>query len=67
VAVGLLVDGLEVAAQLGDETPGSHRNPKPTPEVTGGQHIAHDGLVLGLQEAAWERISAPWASTSPNW
>src|SRR6202167_2838332 len=48
VAVGLFVDDLEVAAQLGDELLAGHRT-RATPEVTGGQHIAHDGLVLGLQ------------------
>src|SRR3984885_10224079 len=46
--VGLLVDDLEVAAQLGDELLAGHRT-RATPEVAGGQHIAHDGLVLLLQ------------------
>src|ERR1700756_2077521 len=46
--VGLLVDDLEVTAQLGDELLAGHRT-RAAPEVTGGQHIAHDGLVLGLQ------------------
>src|SRR6201994_2885863 len=48
VGVGLFVDDLEVAAQLGDELLAGHRT-RTTPEVAGGQHIAHDGLVLGLQ------------------
>src|ERR1700733_9666160 len=48
MSVGLLVDDLEVAAQLGDELLAGHRT-RAAPEVTGGQHIAHDGLVLGLQ------------------
>src|SRR5580692_9830755 len=48
VAVGLLVDDLEVATQLGDELLAGHRT-RAAPEVTGSQHIAHDGLVLGLQ------------------
>src|SRR5258708_19711228 len=47
VAVGLFVDGLEVAAQLGDELLAGHRTPAP-PEVTGGQHIPHHGLFLPL-------------------
>ncbi len=64
--VGLLVDHLEVATQLGDELLAGHRT-RAAPEVTGSQHIANDGLVLGSKEAAWERIIAPWASTSPNW
>src|SRR6516165_3158102 len=50
VLVGLFVDDLEVAAQLGDELLAGHRT-RTTPEVTGGQHIAHDGLVLGLQRS----------------
>ena len=48
VGVGLLVDDLEVATQLGDELLAGHRT-RTTPEVTGSQHIAHDALVLGLQ------------------
>ena len=48
VLVGLFVDDLEVAAQLGDELLAGHRT-RATPEITGSQHIAHDGLVLGLQ------------------
>src|SRR6202044_562119 len=48
VAVGLFVDDLEVATQLGDELLAGHRT-RAAPEVTGGQHITHDGLVLGLQ------------------
>src|SRR6201996_4517469 len=48
VGVGLFVDDLEVATQLGDELLASHRT-RATPEVTGSQHIAHDALVLGLQ------------------
>src|SRR3984957_19721377 len=48
VLVGLLVDDLEVAAQLGDDLLAGHRT-RAAPEVAGGQHIAHDGLVLGLQ------------------
>ena len=48
VLVGLLVDHLEVATQLGDELLASHRTGA-APEVTGSQHIANDGLVLGLQ------------------
>src|ERR1700761_581365 len=48
VAVGLLVDDLEVATQLGDELLAGHRT-RAAPEVTGGQHIANDALVLGLQ------------------
>src|ERR1700757_3549825 len=48
VLVGLFVDGLEVAAQLGDELLAGHRT-RTALEVAGGQHIAHDGLVLGLQ------------------
>src|SRR5947209_11029211 len=48
VAVGLFVDDLEVATQLGDELLAGHRT-RAAPEVTGSQHIAHDGLVLGLQ------------------
>src|ERR1700733_13158924 len=48
VAVGLFVDDLEVAAQLGDEFLAGHRT-RAAPEVAGGQTIAHDGLVLGLQ------------------
>src|SRR5262249_19712096 len=48
VLVGLLVDHLEVAAQLGDELLASDRTGA-APEVTGSQHITNDGLVLGLQ------------------
>src|SRR5271156_958018 len=48
VAVGLLVDHLEVPTQLGDELLASH-GARATPEVTGSQHIANDGLVLLLQ------------------
>jgi hypothetical protein len=48
MGIGLLIDHLEVAAQLGDELLAGHRT-RTAPEVTGGQHIAHDGLVLGLQ------------------
>ncbi|EUA91196.1 hypothetical protein I551_2350 [Mycobacterium ulcerans str. Harvey] len=50
VRVGLLVDHLEVATQLADELLASHRTGA-TPEVAGGQHIANDGLVLGLQRS----------------
>jgi hypothetical protein len=66
VGVGLLVDHLEVASQLGDELLAGHRT-STTPEVTGSQHIADDGLVLGFQRGSLARIKAPWASTSPNW
>ena len=48
VRVGLLVNDLEVTAQLGDELLASDRTGA-TPEVTGGKHIANDGLVLLLQ------------------
>src|ERR1700756_1829183 len=48
VGVGLFVDDLEVATQLGDELLAGHRT-RAAPEVAGGQHIAHDALVLGLQ------------------
>src|ERR1700734_3520711 len=41
VAVGLFVDDLKVATQLGDELLAGHRT-RATPEVTGSQHIAHD-------------------------
>src|SRR5436305_5443078 len=50
VAVGLLVDDLEVATQLGNELLAGHRT-RAAPEVTGSQHITHDGLVLGLQRS----------------
>src|ERR1700728_777171 len=50
VGVGLLVDHLEVPTQLGDELLASHGT-RATPEVTGSQHIADDGLVLGLQRS----------------
>src|ERR1700744_2899932 len=50
VGVGLLVDHLEVPTQLGDELLASNRA-RATPEVTGSQHIADDGLVLGLQRS----------------
>lgn len=66
MGVGLLVDDLEVAAQLGDELLAGHRT-RTAPKVPGGKHITDDGLMLGLREAAWARISEPWASTSPNW
>ena len=46
--VGLLVDHLEVTTQLGDELLAGHRTGA-APEVTGSQHIANDGLVLGLE------------------
>ena len=48
VGVGLLVDHLEVAAQLGDELLTSRR-PGAAPKVPGGKHIANDGLMLGFQ------------------
>src|ERR1700733_15531529 len=48
VLVGLLVDHLEVATQLGDELLAGHRAGA-APKVTGSKHIADDGLVLGLQ------------------
>src|SRR5271170_7154820 len=48
VGVGLLVDDLEVATQLGDELLAGHRT-RTAPKVTGGQHITNDGLVLLLQ------------------
>src|SRR5271155_4277799 len=48
VGVGLLVDDLEVATQLGDELLAGHRT-RAAPEVAGGQHITNDGLVLLLQ------------------
>src|ERR1700758_3374512 len=48
VGVGPRVDHLEATAQLGDELLAGHRAGT-TPEVPGGQHIANDGLVLGLQ------------------
>jgi hypothetical protein len=48
VGVGLLVDHLEVATQLGDELLAGHRTGA-TPEVTSGQHIANDRLMLLLQ------------------
>ncbi len=48
VGVGLLVDHLEVATQLGDELLAGHRTGA-APEVAGSQHIANDGLVLGLE------------------
>src|ERR1700722_10017298 len=50
VGVGLLVDHLEVATQLGDELLAGHRT-LATPEVTGSKHIADDGLVLLLQRS----------------
>ncbi len=48
VGVGLLVDHLEVTAQLGDELLASHRTGA-APKVTRGQHITNDGLMLRLQ------------------
>ena len=48
MGVGLLVDHLEVATQLGDELLARHRTGA-TPKVPGRKHIANDGLVLGLQ------------------
>ena len=45
VLVGLFVDDLEVATQLGDELLAGHRTGA-APEVTGGQHIADDGCLL---------------------
>src|ERR1700722_1866131 len=50
VRVGLLVDHLEVATQLGDELLASHRTGA-APEVTGSQHVANDGLVLLLERS----------------
>src|ERR1700740_1850293 len=47
VRVGLLVDHLEIAAQLGNELLAGHRTGA-TPEVTGGKHITNDRLVLSL-------------------
>ena len=48
VEVGLLVDHLEVTAQVGDELL-ARRRPGTAPEVPGSKHIANDGLVLLLQ------------------
>src|SRR6202040_2336376 len=48
VGVGLLVDDLEVATQLGDELLAGHRT-RAAPKVAGGQHITNEGLVLLLQ------------------
>src|SRR5271169_5582625 len=48
VGVGLLVNHLEVTAQLGDELLAGDRT-RAAPEVTGSKHIADDGLVLLLQ------------------
>src|SRR5258708_27666614 len=48
VLVGLLVDHLEVATQLGDELLAGHRTGA-APKVAGRKHIADDGLVLGFQ------------------
>jgi hypothetical protein len=48
VGVGLLVDHLEVAAQLGDELLTSRR-PGAAPKVPSGKDISNDGLVLGFQ------------------
>ncbi|AFJ35819.1 hypothetical protein A5644_25225 [Mycobacterium intracellulare subsp. yongonense] len=50
MGVGLLVDDLEVAAQLGDELLAGHRT-RTAPKVPGGKHITDDGLMLGLQES----------------
>jgi hypothetical protein len=48
VGVGLLVNHLEITAQVGDELLAGHRT-RAAPKVTGSKHITHDGLVLGLQ------------------
>src|SRR6516162_6823547 len=50
VGIGLLVDNLEITAQLGDELLTSRR-PGTTPKVPGRKHIANDGLVLGLERS----------------
>ncbi|RYD11117.1 hypothetical protein TH64_00020 [Mycobacterium tuberculosis] len=49
MGVGLLVDHLEVTAQLGNEPLASHRTGA-APKVTRGQHITNDGLMLRLQQ-----------------
>ena len=63
VSVGCLVDHLEVAAQLGDESL-TGRRAGTAPKVLGSKHIAQDGLMLGLQRhrlhgEEWRA----WAST----
>ena len=44
--VGLFVDHLEVAAQLGDESL-TGRRPGTAPKAASSKHIAQDGLMLG--------------------
>jgi hypothetical protein len=48
VGTGLLINHLEVSSQLGDEFLAGCRSCA-APEISGGNHIAHDRLMLGLQ------------------
>src|SRR5690625_4792198 len=51
VSIGLLIDHLEVAAQLRHELLAGHRTGT-TPEITGSQHIMHNRLMLRLQRGS---------------